>query len=61
MTKNFAKLMKIDGQNMPLLQSLNLFGFNFYKDVAPTALGNRHASRIGETVIQKIFDEPPVP
>ena len=53
--------MKIDDPNMPLLRSLNLFGFDFYKDVAPAALGNSRTNMISETVIQKIFDELPVP
>ncbi|MCW5551158.1 MAG: hypothetical protein KIS67_03220 [Verrucomicrobiae bacterium] len=53
--------MKIDGQNMPPLRGLNLFGFNFYKDVTPTALGNSRMRMTSETVIQKIFDELPVP
>jgi hypothetical protein len=30
--------MKIDDQHMPLLRSFVLFGADFYKDVAPTAL-----------------------
>jgi hypothetical protein len=29
--------MRIDGWNMPLLRSLNLFAFDCYKDVTPTA------------------------
>jgi hypothetical protein len=52
--------MRIDGLNMPLLRSWNLFGVDFYKDVTPTAFGICRAT-ISESVIQKIFDEMPVP
>jgi hypothetical protein len=38
MTKQYRNQMKNDGQNMPPLRGLNLFGADFYKDVAPTAL-----------------------
>ena len=52
--------MKINGQNMPPLRGLNVFGAGFYKDVAPTALEVSHAKVTSETVIQKIFDELPM-
>ncbi|HEX5399745.1 MAG TPA: hypothetical protein VFY06_11940 [Verrucomicrobiae bacterium] len=52
--------MKIDGQNMSPLRGLNLLGADFYKYVAPTALGEGAANAASETVIQKIFDELPV-
>ena len=42
--------MRIDGHNMPPLRGLNLFGTDFYKDVTPTALGNRRAFMTGEMV-----------
>jgi len=53
--------MKIDGHNMPPRRGLNLFGADCYKDVTPTALRTNHRKTICETVIQKIFDELPVP
>jgi len=56
----FSIPMRIDGLNMPLLRSWNLFGVDFYKDVTPTAFGICRAT-ISESVIQKIFDEMPVP
>ena len=54
--------MRIDGHlNMPLLRSWNWFGADFYKDVTPTAFGICRVNVIGEVVIQKFFDELPVP
>jgi len=64
--------MNIDGQNMPPLRGLNLFGADFYKDVAPTALGKRAPilCTVHETeaqtvmtgaIIKKVFNAVPVP
>jgi hypothetical protein len=50
--------MKIDGQNMPPLRGLNLFGSSFYKDVAPKALKDSTTNVANETVTQKIIAEP---
>jgi hypothetical protein len=57
----FSKPMRINALNMPLLRSLNLFGADFYKDVTPTAFDVCRATATGEVVVQKIFDELPVP
>jgi len=52
MTKStFSKTMRINGLDMPLLRSWNLFGDDFYKDVTPTALGNCRAFMTGETIM----------
>jgi len=53
--------MRIDGLNIPLLRSWNWFGADFYKDVTPTAFDVCRANMTGKIVIQKIFDELPVP
>ncbi len=51
MTGNtFSKPMRIDGLNMPLLRSWNLFGADFYKDVTPTAFDVCRATMTSETV-----------
>jgi hypothetical protein len=42
--------MRIDGLNMPLLRSWNLFGADFYKDVTPTAFDVCRATMTSETV-----------
>jgi hypothetical protein len=49
--------MRIDGLNMPLLRSWNLFGADFYKDVTPTAFGICRPTMVSKAVIHKSFVE----
>ena len=54
---------------MPLLRSLNSFGADFYKDVAPTALRKRRQNRfkyeaeaqavMTDAIIKKVFNTVP--
>ena len=61
MTRNtFSKLMRINSGDMPLLRSLNSSWADFYKDVTPTALGNRTPVTT-DAIIKKVFNAVPVP